>query len=188
MSHKEKFAGNHFETPNIFFSKNKITINKKDKIDFNLRYKEDHLSNLKNLKDSLLRNNEFNNACFKTVGNILTSRESNGFRFNNVPHFVNSEKPKNLSPKYKLYQDKLLRCSSIRKDEDNLILKNIEHFENDKRLPTISNICNQNEIKNVSITINRSKIMGEKYNPLNFYHDKLKSTTKRNFYGALFQH
>lgn len=185
---------NTYNTPHTILSKN---IRKNHHLEESLnktshyKYYEDHLSNLKNLKESLERNYELyshNNQNLKTFGGILTGRNKNPyeFTFNKIPHI--DGKQKEISPKFILYKDRLQKCIRIDTEEDAILIKNIENFEKDAKLPTIGNICNQKAIKNVALTIKRNKIMGERYNPLNFYHDKLRSTTKRNFYGALFQH
>ncbi len=155
------------------------------------KYHEDHMANLKLLKESLYTEDKID-APKKLLGSSSSRfrfAQSDGFTSNNIPHITtNSGYLKDNRRKYKLYNDQLMKCSTIKEEEKESIVKNIENFENNKRLPTISTIYNQNEIKNVSISIRWNKIMGEKYNPLNFSHDKLKSTTKRNCYGALFQH
>jgi len=157
------------------------------------KYHEDHMTNLKILKESLYRITEDKSVAPKKLIDLSSSRykfsQSDGFTSNNIPRIpTNLGNLKDNSLKYKLFNDQLVKCNTIKGEEKEFIVKNIEHFQNDPRLPTISTIFNQNEIKNVSISIRRNKIMGEKYNPLNFSHDKLKSTTKRNCYGALFQH
>lgn len=104
-------------------------------------------------------------------------------------------KPTSSNFKFKIFTKSLLTAFNLDKQDDieelkrmQRIIKNNENLEKIEKLPKIATICNQQKLKNIQIKLKSNKIMGEKYNPMNFYHNQSKSTTRRNINGALFQH
>ena len=169
------------------------------------KYKEDHVQQLNNLKESL-RGIDADDNSKKTPKLFSSHKKRNnslGFTFNQIPnvhHDINSKNsnlsPRSPNPKFQIFKNRLLKTFNIDKQLDNTnelerfekILEHNDYLETHHMLPKISVIFNQEKIKNVEIKLKSNKIMGEKYNPLNFYHNQSKSTTRRNIYGSLFQH
>ena len=169
------------------------------------RYKEDHVQQLNTLKETLKKLDIDDNSK-KTPKLFLSNKKRNnslGFTFNHVPnlhHDLNFKNSylftRNPNPKFQIFNNRLLKTFNIDKQIDNThelerfekIIEHNDYLESLHKLPKISVIFNQEKIKNIEIKLKSNKIMGEKYNPMNFYHNQSKSTTRRNIYGALFQH
>jgi hypothetical protein len=163
---------------------------------FGNKYDENYEATYHNLNKALSGfKNNFNTIDYKAI--------SNGFKSSSVPRvdnilkktpICNKQSSKVTSQTFKLMNDKLNKVVEVGNiDNENERLKKylhtIQHQDlHQHRLPNISKIAMQDKIKNVLIPVRNNKIMGEKYNPNNFHLDVLKSTTKRNVYGALHQH
>lgn len=143
------------------------------------KYIENHEENLKNLSKSV---KDF----FKRKSNISV----HGFRADEIPHIVSSPRSPCSIEFMKRIEKTLPR---FKKEEDenkkfDTILKTIKKYESNSKYPKLKNILNQGEIKNIEIFLGNNKIMGEKYNPLNFYHCSSKTNKRRNLHGATFEH
>jgi hypothetical protein len=176
------------------------------------KYKENYIKKFDDLKS--LNNNHLNdlvkfNIHVNNVKNNTNSisRSPLGFSSYKVPRVHNSmdlsgikiklENSKfntiNMSPNHKLYNDKITKIFENKNTLEeskriNRIIESVEQMEMSNTLPKISTICSQNQMQTVSIQLRNHKVMGEKYNPLNFYHGKSKSTVRRNNHGALYEH
>ena len=143
------------------------------------KYKENHEENYQNLTKSV---KDF----FKMKSTSLV----NGFRADEIPHLVSSPR----SPCSIEFMKRIEKTLPKLKNEDeenrkfNNILKTIKKYESTSKYPNLKNILNQGEIKNIQILLGNNKTMGEKYNPLNFYHCLSKTNKRRNLYGAVFEH
>jgi hypothetical protein len=171
-----------------------------------MKYKEDHVDQLKSLKDTLRSLDQVPKTTHKLFSPSSKRNNSLGFTFNHVPNLhydsefssdsFNANFSRTPNPKYQRFKNTLLKTFDIEKHLDNAqeierfhkIIEHSEYLEGIDKLPKISTIFNQEKIKNVEIKSKSNKIMGERYNPMNFYHNQSKSTTRRNIYGALFQH
>ena len=114
-------------------------------------------------------------------------------RIENVLH--NSGIRNESSPTFKMQNLKINRITrntfnNVDQEYEKMknVLNEMERNEMSNHFPKIATIFNQNKIRNISIPCINSKIMGEKYNPMNSYYDNLASATRRNQYGALFNH
>lgn len=155
------------------------------------KYSEDYLRNLQSLKKSL--NGLTDEVILKSIA-PEKEKHKIGFKSYNVPRLVpeDSLTSRKATPNFFKLNKKISQTIS---HEDPVtenyklkeILNSVRLQEKTKKFPDINSICSQNKIRNVDLHIS-SKEMGEKYNPLNFYHGLSKSTIKRNQHGALYQH
>ena len=179
-----------------------------EKFSSNMKYNENHAEDLFRLKDTL--NGELGNSqtpsSFKlmrksytdlTAGNENFLRASTShLNFRNKSTQI--ETPQSLNtpnPKFQIYEKSLFKTFHIDQKENvdsiekiKKIIEHNEYLEGKNRLPKISSILDQESLKSIKIKLKNNKIMGEKYNPMNFYHNQSKSTTRRNIYGGLFLH
>ena len=76
-------------------------------------------------------------------------------------------------------------------DENNKMKEYLDimsHQEATRKFPDIKSITNATKLNQVKIQMLSNKHLGQKYNPLNYDYNPLKSTIRRNLYGSLFNH
>lgn len=96
-----------------------------------------------------------------------------------------SKTPKSTSTNpFKLKNDKVLKCIDSVRDQ-NEKMENI--LEETLKLPKIVHGGHPKPVMKSKVGVS-GKFLGEKYNPYNFDYNFLKTTTRRNWNGALFQH
>ena len=203
---KHKFSDN---AANLRRSKNfKSQNNLDENFNSNMKYKEDYVEDLSRLKETFKSTTETSKtpAMFKLLRHSYTdlgkrnenfiSASNSNLNYDNKSNQIESQNfQTNPNPKFQIYEKSLLRTFNIdKKENDNAlekmqkIIKHNEYLEAINQLPKISAILSQEKLKSVEIKLKSNKIMGERYNPLNFYHNQSKSTTRRNIYGGLFLH
>lgn len=107
--------------------------------------------------------------------------------FNNrIKHILDFERgDKNLNGN----DDLISVCSKENEKFKNIIVNNLNNeFLTNSKLPRIAHVVNQPKLLFSRNNNGNSKMMGGKYNPYNYEAAKPKNMTKRNVFGALFNH
>jgi hypothetical protein len=195
---------NNFRLSHNFKSQNYLD----EKFSSNMKYKENHAEDLFRLKDTFkgVLGNSQTPSSFNFMRksdtdlsegneNFLRASTSHlNFRNNSI-QIETPKSPNTPNPKFQIYEKSLFKTFHIDQKENveaiekmKKIIEHNDYLEGKNQLPKISSILNQERLKSVKIKLKNNKIMGEKYNPMNFYHNQSKSTTRRNIYGGLFLH
>lgn len=178
-----------------------------EKFGSNMKYQDNHAEELHRLKDTFNRilGNSQTPPTFKLTRASYTDIRKGGNSIGATTSYLNFRNESNQieSPfysttpnqKFQNYEKCLLKTYHIDENECedstekfNKIIEHNEYLEGKNHLPKISLILNQERLKSIKIKLKNNKIMGEKYNPMNFYHNQSKSTTRRNINGGLFLH
>jgi hypothetical protein len=150
-----------------------------------------HISKEKKYQDNYEDNYQKLSQSLKDFFKKKNTKTSIGFRSYDIPH-VSINSPRSLGSKIMQERiEKSMRGVGSEKEENkklkNILIK-IKELESNGKYPNISNLTNQMKTQNIDIKLVNNKAMGEKYNPMNFYHRFSKTTKGRNLYGAVFEH